>query len=394
MFSIFKSARRALRRGLAIASLTALVACDSVPLGDLGNVFSGQRINPNKPVPVALLVPRGSGKTGDEVLAASLENAARLAVAELEGAQIDLRVYNTAADVNTAVQQAELAVKEGAKIILGPVYGESANAVGRAVADKNVNVMAFSNNPTIAGGNVFILGPTYQNTAERLLGFAAGRGNKRIVVVHDTGAAGQLGRDAIQKAAGLSGTQIVGSVAYELSQESVAAAVPRIKSAVNSAGADAIFLTSTSSGALPLFSGILPSAGVAPDRVQYIGLTRWDVPQQTLSFPGLQGGLFALPDPTRVAAYNNLYQKTYGRQPHPIGALAFDGIAAIGASVATGNPEALTGEALTQANGFQGASGAFRLKADGTNQRAIAVATVSEGKALVLSPAPSSFAGF
>ncbi len=394
MFSIFKSARKALGRGLAIASLTALVACDTVPLGDIGNVFSGQRINPNKPVPVALLVPRGSGKTGDEVLAASLENAARLAVAELEGAQIDLRVYSTAADVNTAVQQAELAVQQGAKIILGPVYGESANAVGRAVADDNVNVMAFSNNPTIAGGNVFILGPTYQNTAERLLGFAAGRGNKRVVIVHDTGASGQLGRDAIQKAAGLSGTQVVGSVAYELSQESVAASVPRIKSAVNSGGADAIFLTSTSSGALPLFSGILPSAGVEPDRVQYIGLTRWDIPQQTLNFPGLQGGLFALPDPTRVAAYNALYQQTYGRQPHPIGALAFDGIAAIGASIATGNPEALTGEALTQANGFQGASGAFRLKADGTNERAIAVATVSDGKALVLSPAPSSFAGF
>ena len=64
---------------------------------------------------------------------------------------IDLRVYNTAADVNTAVQQAELAVKDGAKIILGPVYGEQwrswKTADGRTV-DQLANVVEqIQNNP-------------------------------------------------------------------------------------------------------------------------------------------------------------------------------------------------------------------------------------------------------
>ena len=37
-------------------------------------------------------------------------------------------------------------MNDGAKIILGPVYAEAANAAGIAAARKGVNVLAFSNN--------------------------------------------------------------------------------------------------------------------------------------------------------------------------------------------------------------------------------------------------------
>ena len=123
-------------------------------------------------------------------------------------------------------------------------------------------------------------------------------------------------------------------------------------------------------------------------------LTRWDIPSQTLTLPGLQGGIFALPDPGRTAAFANRYQASYGTAPHPIGGLAFDGIAAIGALVAQGKRDALTRGALTQANGFQGVTGVFRLRPDGTNQRALAVAAVRNNQYVIVDPAPQSFAGF
>ena len=374
----------------ASLALVALAACEPVALSGLG----GQQVNPGEPVPVALLVPRGSGNSGDDILAQSLENAARLAVSDLRGASIDLRVYNTAANAQVAAGQAQKAVDEGAKIIIGPVYAEAANAAGVAVAGRNVNVLAFSNNPAIAGGNVFVLGPTYDNTARRLVGYATSQGRNRIVIVHGNDVAGQTGRAAIQRAAAANGAQIVGTVNYELSQQGVAAAVPRIKSAVDSGGANAIFLTSTSSGALPLYSSLLPGAGVQPGTTQYIGLTRWDIPAQTLALPGLQGGWFALPDPGRSAAFDSRYSSAYGTPPHPIGSLAYDSIAAIGALVAQGNRSALTRASLTQANGFQGAGGVFRLRPDGTNERALAVATVRGGARVIIDRAPQSFGGF
>lgn len=389
MFAVFPSARKPLRILAALAAL-ALAACEPIDLAGLGG---GGQINPNRPIPVALLVPRGSGNAGDDVLAQSLENAARLAVAELDGAQIDLRVYGTAANPQLAATAAEQAVRDGAKIILGPVYAEAANAVGVAMADNNVNVLAFSNNPSIAGGNVFILGPTFENTASRLMGYAASRGSDRVVIVHSNDVAGQMGRNAIQQATTGNAAQIVGTVEYELSQEGVSNAVPRIKSAVDQGSANAVFMTSTPSGALPLYAGLLPSAGIRQPETQLIGLTRWDIPAQTLSLPGLQGGLFAIPDPNRTAAFASRYQATYGSAPHPIGGLAFDGVAAIGALAAQGNRDALTGAALTQANGFQGVSGVFRLRPDGTNQRALAVVTVRDNRSVVVDPAPQSFAG-
>jgi hypothetical protein len=392
MFAVLSPIRKGAARLVALFAILWLAACEPITLGG-GTNSGGPTIDTSAPVPVALLVPRGSGNAGDDLLAKSLENAARLAIADLNGVQIDLRVYasgGTAAQAQTAALQA---VGDGAKIILGPVYGESANAVGVAVAPSGVNVLAFSNNATIAGGNVFILGPTFDSSANRLAGFARRQGKDRILVVHSNNVEGQLGSRAIQQAISANGATLAGTVGYEFSQQGVVAAIPRIKAAAASGGANAIFMTSNTAGALPLFAQMLPEAGLSPASTQYIGLTRWDIPAQTLDLPGVQGGWFALPDPGKSAAFSQRYSGAYGMPPHPIGGLAYDGIAAIGALVKAGKRDALSGAALTQGAGFQGANGIFRLRPDGTNERGLAVAQIRDRQVVVIDPAPSSFGG-
>lgn len=395
MFAFFKSMRKATRRAvLAPFAALALAACDPAALATLSPIGGGgPRIDTSQPVPVALLIPRGSGQASDDLLARNLENAARLAMRDLGGVQINLRVYGTAGNAQTAASQAAQAVNDGAQIILGPLYGEAANAAGVAVAAQGVNVLAFSNNPTIAGGNVFVLGPTFSNTANRLVGYASQQGKNRIVAVHAQNIGGQLGRNAIQQAAARNGATVVSTVDYPLSQQGVVAAIPRIKAAVDTGGANAVFMTAPSAAGLPLLTQLLPEAGVNPAATQFIGLTRWDTPAQTLDLPGVQGGWFALPDPNRAAAFNSKYQSAYGSAPHPLAGLAFDGIAAIGALVSQGRANALTGAALTQGAGFQGATGIFRLRPDGTNQRGLAIATIRDNKVAIISPAPSGFGG-
>lgn len=384
MFAVFKPARKMALATLALVSALVLSACDPVGTG------GGPTINTSKPVPVALLVPRGSGQSGDAVLAQSLENAARLAISDLQGVEIDLRVYDTAGNADTAASMASQAVSDGARIILGPVYGEAANAVGLAVRNRNINVLSFSNNATIAGGNLFILGPTFNTSANRLASFAQRQGRTKLLIVHGNDVSGQLGKTAIEQAAGI---RVVGSVPYELSQQGVINAIPQIRDQVAATGADSIFMTSTTAGALPLLTQLLPEAGVDPAETQYIGLTRWDIPSQTLELPGLQGGWFALPDPVKSQQFRARYQAAYGGAPHPIGGLAYDGIAAIGALVGAGKSDALTGAALTQGAGFQGVGGIFRLRPDGTNERGMAVATIQDRQVVVIDPAPTSFSG-
>ncbi|MBT3141544.1 penicillin-binding protein activator [Phaeobacter gallaeciensis] len=388
MFAVFKPTRKIVLSTLALASAAFLTACDPVPIGG-----GGPSINTSKPVPVALLVPKGSAQSGDAVLAQSLENAARLAIGDLQNVQIDLRVYDTAGDANTAAAVAKQAVGDGAKIILGPVYAQAANAAGLAVLGNKVNVLSFSNNTSIAGGNVFVLGPTFNNTANRLASFAASQGKGNIVMVHSNDAAGQLGRSAIEQAIAGTSASLVGTVAFDRSQQGVISSIPQVKATVDATGANSIFLTATTAGALPLYTQLLPEAGVSTTDIQYIGLTRWDIPAQTLELPGVQGGWFALPDPSKSQQFRARYQGAYGGAPHPIGGLAYDGIAAIGALVGAGKSDALTGAALTQSAGFQGVGGIFRLRPDGTNERGLAVATIQNKQVVVIDSAPQSFGG-
>lgn len=391
MFAFFARIRKALRGGAVVATAVLLAGCDPTALGTAGG--GGPSINTSAPVPVALLVPKGSGASGDAVLAQSLENAARLAISDLQGVEIDLRVYDTQGNAAVASQQAVQAVADGAKIILGPVRAELANAAAVAVANRNINVLSFSNNTTIAGGNLFILGSTFENTAQRLTQYAARNGRGSIVVVHSTDVAGQLGRNAIQSAISGSTASLAGTVPYELSQQSVINTIPSIRAMVQGTGATTVFLTSTTAGALPLYTQLLPESGVAQPEVQLVGLTRWDIPTQTLELPGVQDGWFALPDPTFAQRFRERYTAAYSGAPHPIAGLAYDGIAAIGALVGAGNSNALTGAALTQNAGFQGTNGIFRLRPDGTNERGLAVATIRNKQVVVIDPAPRSFAG-
>jgi len=78
MFARLPSARKAVARIFALMSIFWLAACDPLALVGAGE-NRGQRIDPNAPVQVALLVPGGSGAGTDSLLASNLENAARMA---------------------------------------------------------------------------------------------------------------------------------------------------------------------------------------------------------------------------------------------------------------------------------------------------------------------------
>ncbi len=388
MFAVLSAARKVRGVWATLVAFVFLAACGTTLPGGFGPT-----INLARPVPVALLVPSGSAVATDAVLAQSLENAARLAMAELDGVRIDLRVYSTRADAATAGRVAQQAVQEGAKIILGPVYAANARAAGNAVALRGVNVLAFSNNPEAAGRNVYILGNTFQNTANRLVRFAALQGKSNILIVQGNDPAEAAGAAAIQRAIAASPASLAGLVTFGLSQNGVINAIPEISETARDSGADVIFMTSGTSGALPFLAGLLPENGIRTDEVQFIGLQRWDIPTSALSINGLQGGWFALPDPALSQQFSSRYQAAYGTTPHPIAGLAYDGIAAIGALVRAGRDNALTGAALTQRSGFIGVNGVFRLLPDGTNERGLAVAQIQEKQVVVIDPAPRSFGG-
>ena len=387
VFSLIQSCCGRVTAVAAGSALALMAGCTSTS-GPTG-VSDGPMIDPTKPVQVALLIPKSYEETAS--IATSLEQAAQMAIADLGGIRIDLRVFDTAGNPEQAALVARQAVQEGAKIILGPLLAENAKAVGAAVADSGVNVLSFSNNASIAGNNVFVLGPTFNNTANRLVSYAASQGRTKAVIVHPRTLEGELGKAALENAAQSTPLEIVAIEAFEFSQKGVIDSVARIKDSVLETQADTLFLTSNTARALPLLVQLLPEAGINPQDVQYIGLSRWDIPRQILELPGVQNGWFTSPSRQVSASFKTRFTKGYGSPPHQLAGLAYDGLAAIGALVSTGQKNAVTKTALTQASGFQGVSGVFRFLADGTNERALAIAKIERKKVVLMDAAPVSF---
>ncbi len=386
MVSGFFGLRNPLRILVALLMTLVLTACQigGGPIGLNGPRISGQTVQ------VAMLLPI-SGEGGDALVARSLENSARLAAADVaNSATIEITVYDTAGDAATAAARAQEAVSAGADVIVGPLRSDAAAAVGVAVANSNIAVLSFSNNTEIAGGNVLVLGYTFANTANRIISYSARQGRGNIVLVHASNLAGEVARDAVRTAASRSGATISATIPYEFSQVGVVNVVPQVTSAVRNNGANAVMLTSDSAGALPLFAQLLPENGLNTASVQMMGLTRWDIPPATLEFSGLQGGWFAMPDSGAAAAFNARYAATNGGAPHALGSLGYDAIRAVAQTAGSGRMGA--GD-LVATGQIDGAGGAFRFLADGTIERALAIAEIVNQQVSIIDPAPRRLGG-
>jgi hypothetical protein len=383
-----------LRRAvLALCGALFLSACVAPTMGGLSG--GGLRIDGSKKVQVAVLLPTSAVDPRVGELATSAEQAARMAMDDLAGSvTIEMRIYDTAGLETQAAEMAVLAVEEGAQVIVGPLYAGAANAAGLAVANSGVSVLSLSNNVDIAGGNVYVLGHTYQNTAYRLVAYAQGQGKSQALIVHANNVPGQAGSDAIEQALSDQDSVAAGIESYEFTQQDLVEAMSRIAERNELIEADVVYLTADYDGGLPLIAQLLPEAGIDPELVQYVGLSQWDVLPSAFHLPGIQGGWFATPSPTRVEQFSERFQSVYGSAPHPLAAIAYDGVAAVGASVATGNRDALNSKGLTLTGGFQGSAGIFRLRKDGTIERGLAVATIEGNQVVVLEEAPRAFSNF
>ncbi len=366
-------------------------ACDMPVTGP------GASVDPTKPVIVALMVPYDSGKPLNDQLAENLVNAARMAQSDLQGATIDLRIYNTGADPVRAAAEAERAIGEGAQIIIGPLFSGATSAVGTVAAKHNVNVLSFSNTAAVAGGNVYIMGVTFQNLATRLFGYAVNNGLPNVGVVYPEGVNGEAGKAAAEFAAQRTGATLAAAASYPLNMVGLSEAAPTIAKTLADNRVQAVLFTDTPTGGLPFIAAALGTNGITPRNTQFMGLARWDTSTELLNQPSMQGGIFAVPDPSLTAQFNQRYLAAHGTEPHKLAAIAYDAVAVVGALVKTAQAEGATdtfsAARLTDPGGFIGVNGIIRFTPDGLNERGLAVLKVDHGDAVVVDPAPRSFGG-
>ncbi len=342
---------------------------------------------------VALLLPYGDDSRKDLVaLAASLENSARLALLDQSYGGMELRVYETRGSAEGAAEAAKAALDDNASVILGPVFKDAAVRAAAVAADGGVPVLSFSNDSSIIGGNLFVLGHTFENAAERIIQFASANGRRQVLSVYARNPQGVAGKAAVETAAQAHGAVLGNSISYEFSQKGVVDSIPGIVDAVRMTESDVIVFTADTAGALSLLGQLLPEAGVDTEQIKFAGLTRWDIPESNLGNSGLQGGWFPLPDPNLMASFSHRYQYEFGEAPHPLAGLAYDGVIAARGMMAGGSGRADI-SALRSPQGFKGATGPFRFAGNGRIERSLAVAEVRNSRVQIISAAPRSYSG-
>ncbi len=392
MLSTRISILSALRAAAMLVVLAVVSACAGG--GGTRSGSNGIDVDVSQPVQVALLLPYGSGDAGREQIARSLENAARLAQSDLHNASIDLKVYSDAGSSDGGASAASQAIADGAKIIVGPLFGTATAGAQGAAASAGLSVLSFSNNPDVAGGNVYILGTTFANTADRLVAYGLGHGMRNFGVVYPSGLEGETARDAVVQAINGRGATLTTTQPYNLSVEGIQASAGAIASTLNAGGTNAVVLTDGPTGGLAYIAEALRGNGISADQAQFMGIQRWDVSAEALAVPSLQGGVFAAPDPALVGAFNGRYRAAYGESPHELAGLAYDGIAAVGAMIAQARTQGgspFSSARLTQQSGFAGVYGPFRFLSNGRVQRNLAIIEVQNSRPVVAESAARSF---
>jgi ABC-type branched-subunit amino acid transport system substrate-binding protein len=396
MLSLRDSIGNLARAALVATGALALAACQVGPPTQVGPA-PGPSVDLSEPVRVALLVPLGTGDPGREEIGQSLLNAARLAERDLQAVALDMRVYETGGTASGGNSAARRAVEEGAQVIVGPLFSTETSGAEPVAAAAGIPVLSFSNNPSVAGNGVYLLGMTFENTASRVVGYAASRGMRNVGVVYPNGLEGETARQAVRSAAGRQGSTVVAERGYDLSIRDIERDSAPIARSMREAGATAIVLADVPTGGLGFMADGLRGAGLASSEAQFLGMHRWDVSAEVLAQDSLQGGWFAAPDPALLGTFEARYRAAYGQRPHEIAGLAYDGIAAVGALVSDARARRLADPFspanLTGAGGFAGVYGPFRLLPNGLNQRNLAVLEVRNGSASVIDRAPRAFTG-
>jgi ABC-type branched-subunit amino acid transport system substrate-binding protein len=339
-------------------------------------------------VKAALILPMSApGNAG--VAGLAMRNAAEMALAEFNAPNLQLLVKDDGGAAEAARIGAQQALDDGAEIILGPLFAQSVSFVGQVAHARNVPVIAFSTDANVASNGVYLLSFLPESDVERIVQYATSTGKHSFAALIPDNPYGTVVEAAFKQAVTRHNGQIVALERYP--HDKAAMAVPIRNVAQGSSRADALFIPD-GGDAVPDVVQAIVGAGVNPKRLQLLGTGLWDDPR-IYAAPALDGGWFAAPDGVGYKSFAARYRERYKQDPVRTATLAYDAVALIAALVKTQGAQRFSPQILTNPSGFSGIDGLFRFRADGTNERGLAVLRVAAAGPQIISAAPKSFGG-
>ena len=335
---------------------------------------------------IALLLPL-SGRSAP--VGQSLQQAAEMALFDTGAKELALAAYDSGETADTAVEAYRKARIDGAALVLGPLFGTSATALAPLVGQGGANVVSFSNDEQAAQRGVWIMGIAAPPQVRRVVDHAVDAGIKRFAVFAPQTSYGQQMVQTLESQVTIRGGKVAAIELFDANSADLNTPARRLAEA--SRGEDKLaVLVPVAPPRLAAALAALAAAGIDNKSVQLIGTGVWDVPNIG-SEVMLRGAWYAAPDPAKRADFERRFLSTYGRPPHRLATLAYDGVSLAGHLARLKQGGDFSAEAITNPNGWSGIDGIFRFLPNGRSERALAVIAVQAGAGTVVSPAPTSF---
>ncbi|MFN4038401.1 MAG: penicillin-binding protein activator [Erythrobacter sp.] len=376
------------RRNITLAALAMLMAgCQVIP--------KAPAPTPRAPTPepsatalptdqnrhrIALLLPM-SGETG--AIGQTIANATTMALLDTNAANLRITTYDTAKGASIA---ARAAVADGNKLILGPLLADSVPAVIEATRGTRIPAISFSNDTSVAGGNVFVMGQVPEQSIRRTVQFARGRGANRFAVLAPEGDYGQRSVSALENALRQFGGTLVARQSYTRGNTSIVGAASRLRTA---GGYDTVLIADAARLSLQAADELQRGT-----RARILGTDLWSGDAALAGAPALNGALFSAVSDQRFRRFVESYEARFGAKPARVATLGYDAVlltlrVARDWKVGSDFPQGQ----LYDAGGFLGVDGAFRFGRNGVIERALEVREVRGRDVVEVDPAPQGFGG-
>lgn len=376
-------------RWLVMTGALFLAACQTiVPRGPAPEAPSPVKPTPVEPsLPtdmgrhrVALLVPTTGANAG---VGQSIANATTMALLDTRAKNVRITTYDTGRGIVSAVNSA---IADGNKLILGPLTSDEVKVVTGPARTAHVPVISFSNDASVAGDGVFIMGYSPAQAVARVVTYARSRGIDRFAALVPSGLYGERTGSAMLDAVRNSGGTVVSMQTYERSSASLAGAIAKL---VQVPDYQAVLIADAGRVAMQA-APVLRKNGVADARI--LGTELWNTDSAIAASPALRGAWFASVSDAHYRQLATKYRARFGIAPYRLAALGYDAVlltVKIAQDWAPGRNFPVS--ALMDKGGFTGIDGAFRFGRDGVAQRALEVQQVDAGKFTIVDSAPSSF---
>lgn len=335
---------------------------------------------------VALLLPL-SGRNA--ALGQSMLLAAQMALFEINNPTLNIIPRDTKGTAQGASNAAQSALQDGAKLILGPVFADSVRAVKPIAKQRNVNIIAFSTDQSLADSSTFLMGFMPSTQASDIARYAFQNNYKTVSLVTPRDAYGNIVTSAFEEAFLRQGGKVAQTIRYAPNDPDLGSNI----AAMSSSNVDAVFMPTGITEARAI-SDYLDQNNMSNRTVKRLGTGLWDNNQIT-KIPSLNGGWFAAPSAKSNLYFQQKYKNAYGEDPVRIASLAFDATALSATLIQNAkkrsSPIAFNVSAITDPNGFSGSDGVFRFNRNGMVDRKLSIFEIQNGNAVEIKPAQTRF---